>query len=154
MLNKPDRTVQWCKAHPDKALMDTWTKIQWGNHIADLVANGDDPSIDTDIQINHHYIVEASEVVRETVETIFWSNEAGKGPRCYPIRFWRLVVLDLLNFCMIETGTGEQLAIPTYTMGHLWGTRQKSITLKRNPRGKGRHTVEYTSTKACMAGIY
>ena len=65
--------------------MDTWTKLQWGNHIADLVANGEDPSIGNDIQINHHHRVEATEVVRETVETIFWSNVEGSPLLSYPI---------------------------------------------------------------------
>ena len=63
MQDKPERKVQWCKAHPDQALINTWTKLQWGNHIADLVANGEDPSIGNDIQINHHHRVEATEVV-------------------------------------------------------------------------------------------
>ena len=74
MENHPDRKIIWCKAHPDIGRRSTWTKQEWGNHIADLVANGDDPSRGTDIHINHHRQIKATTVVSECVETYYWGT--------------------------------------------------------------------------------
>ena len=57
--------------------MSTWTKQEWGNHIADLGANGEDPSKGTDIIVNHHIQIEASIVAQECIETHYWGNAAG-----------------------------------------------------------------------------
>ena len=101
-------------------LTQTWTKVQWGNHIADLVANGEDPSIGNDIIINHHHKVEATEIVRESIETFFWSNEEGTPLLSDPIleaqrnRFTNLIMKEMV--------TGGLLGTSTFTTGHLWGT--------------------------------
>ena len=71
MEDHPDRKVTWCKAHPDIGRRQTWTKQEWGNHIADLVANGEDPTRGTDIKLNHHVQIEATTVISECVETYY-----------------------------------------------------------------------------------
>ena len=84
MKDHPDRKVKWCKAHPEGRSKTTWSREDWGNHIADRVANGGNPL--DEIWVEHHAKVQANHMALHTIDTWYWGGRTAKS---FSVTHWR-----------------------------------------------------------------
>ena len=84
-----DKLLIWCKAHPENRPVETWSREDWGNHIADRVANGEPPP--ECVTVNHHIQLDSSKITVKLMTGFYWSDSVGRVLLSDPIEEAKIV---------------------------------------------------------------
>jgi hypothetical protein len=126
----PDNLLIWCKAHPENRPVETWSREDWGNHIADRVANGEPPP--ECVTVNHHIRLDSSLIAMKLMTGYYWSDSVGRVLLSDPMEEAKIV---RFNKAMLERDAdrieqGEDPIYsnsPTFITAKMWNAKALSI---------------------------